>query len=147
MSDTAQVAGDTNDYDTFVLDRLSNVPPIESYCNAKLNSLNCLPAISSGGEPHVAGPTDNFFLSAHNLRSTQIGLFLWSDSAASLPFYGGTLCLGAPVRRTSAQNSGGPGGLPDCSGTYSFHFSKAYMASKSIVAGMLLHGQFWSRGA
>ena len=139
------VAGDTNDSDAFLYDRSSTVPPIESYCTPKVNSLSCTPRITSGGEPHLAGPSDNFFLSAHGVRSSQPGLFLWSSSAAGVPFYGGTLCLGAPVRRTVPQNSGGPSGTPDCSGTYSFHFSKAYMASKSIGAGLVLYGQYWSR--
>ena len=139
------VAGDTNDFDCLVRDTASSVLPIESYCTAKVNSLGCLPAITTGGEPHVGGAFDNFFLSAHNVRSNQVGLLLWANGSGSVPFFGGTLCLGGTIRRTPGQNSGGPAGPADCTGSYSFHFSQAYMASKSITAGTTLHGQFWSR--
>jgi Tol biopolymer transport system component len=139
------VAGDTNFGDAFVFDNTSAVPPIESYCSAKVNSLGCVPVITSGGEPHVGGPSDSFFLSAHNVRSSQVGLFLWSNALGGTPFFGGTLCLGGTIRRTAGQNSGGPATPADCSGTYSFHFSAAYMASKSITAGQAVYGQFWSR--
>jgi hypothetical protein len=101
--------------------------------------------ISSGGEPYTAGPSDAFFLSAHNLRNTETGLFIWSLSAGASPFYGGTLCLSMPIARTPAQSSGGSPSGADCSGGASFHFSQAYMALKGIGPGTLAHGQFWSR--
>jgi Tol biopolymer transport system component len=139
------VAGDTNVSDAFVSDRRSSVPPVESYCRPKVNSLGCTPTITSGGEPRVAGASDDFFLSAHNVRNRQVGLLLWSGFASSTPFYGGTLCVAPPLQRTPAHDSRGSPVGASCSGTYWFHFSQAYMAAKSVGPGLLVHGQFWSR--
>ena len=139
------VAGDTNDeFDSFLWDASSTCPPITSYCVGKLNSQGCVPSITSAGEPRLGPPTDAFFLSVTGWLANKPGIFLWSGSPASTPFYGGTLCLGAPVRRTASQSSGGQQQLA-CSGTYSYHFTRAYMASWSMSPGQILFGQFWGR--
>ena len=43
------------------------------------------------------------------------------------------------------QLSNGNPGADDCSGTYSFHFSQAYMAQHFMTAGTQAYSQFWSR--
>lgn len=139
------VAGDTNSGDSLVWDAFSTVQPIESFCVAKVNSMNCTPAITSGGEPHVAGQSDSFFLSAHNVINNKPGLFIWSMGPAATPMGGGTLCVGSPVKRMSSQLSGGTPTGVNCSGTYSQHFSQAYMAAKGITAGLTIYSQCWSR--
>lgn len=136
------VAGDTNMVDAFVSDRTSTVQPIESFCVAKVNSQGCTPTITTAGEPHLGGTTDNFYLSAQAVRPNQPGILLWSHGANNQPFFGGTLCVSPPVNRTPGQSSGGSA---TCSGTYSFHFSRAYMASKGLIAGTVLYSQYWSR--
>ncbi len=139
------VAGDTNDEsDAFLWDAASTCPAITSYCVGKLNSEGCVPSISSSSEPRLAGPSDSFFLSATGLVGNQIGMFLWSYQPAATPFYGGTLCLAAPVRRTAGQSAGGSP-PPGCSGSYSFHFTQAYMAMLGVPAGNAVFGQFWGR--
>ena len=139
------VAGDTNLADSFLWDSQSTLPAIESYCTAKVNSLGCTPAISSGGEPHTAGAVDAFFVSAHNVLNNKSGLFLWSFSPALLPFGGGTLCVGPPVVRTTAMVSGGTPTGSDCSGSYSYRFTQAYLAAKGITPGTSVYVQAWSR--
>ena len=82
---------------------------------------------------------------AEDVLSHRNGLFFWGYAPASIPFSGGLLCVAPPQVRTPAQGSGGNPGLNDCSGTYAFHFSHAYMASKGLAAGTTLNGQFYSR--
>ena len=50
-----------------------------------------------------------------------------------------------PIVRTPPQISGGNPGPDDCSGTYDFHFSHAYLAGAGVLAGDRIHSQFWSR--
>jgi hypothetical protein len=47
------------------------------------------------------------------------------------------------VARTSVQVSSGSAGT--CNGTFSFHFTQAYMQQKGIEAGDTLHAQYWAR--
>lgn len=140
------VPGDTNgSYDVFVRDLQSASAPVVAYCVAKLNSLGCLPAVSSTGEPHVAGSDDGFFLSASQVRNRKPGLLVWSNTSASTPFGGGTLCIGGTIVRATLASSGGSSSGQDCSGTYAFHFGHAYIAAHAIVSGQTIYGQFWSR--
>jgi hypothetical protein len=120
-----------------------------SYCTAKVNSLGCVPVIGSNGgcsmAPSLTGP-DSFSVTATSVLNSKLGLLIWGSSANSAPFHGGTLCVGSPIARTSVQHSGGtaPPAL-DCSGTYSFHFSQAYMAGQFIGPGSQIYAQYWSR--
>jgi len=115
-----------------------------NYCAAKPNSQGCLPSVSSSGTPSLSGP-DNFFVGASNVLNNKLGLLLWSRSPASVPFGGGTLCVAAPLVRTAAQLSGGSPTGDDCSGSYSFHFTQAYMTQQQLGAYTTLHAQWWSR--
>lgn len=115
------------------------------YCTAKTNSLGCVPAIgASQGYASAAGP-DHFFVLADEILSSQFGVFIWSQAGNLIPFGGGVLCLGAPVIRAGALNSGGSPPGVDCSGTFSFHFSQHVMALGQLEAGDTVFCQFWSR--
>ncbi len=116
------------------------------YCTAKANSAGCAPLIDSYGVPEVGGGTDLFFVTASSVLNNHNGIFIWSLAPGSLPFGGGTLCLAAPITRTAAQPSGGtaPPAI-NCSGTYSFHFSQAYMLSEGLGSGSTVYGQYWTR--
>jgi hypothetical protein len=61
------------------------------------------------------------------------------------PFQGGTLCVAPPLVRTAPGHSGGNSGAPDCSGSYRFEFSHAYLTARGIHAGDRVHAQFWAR--
>ena len=63
------------------------------------------------------------------------------------PFFGGTLCVLPPVKRTPGQNSGGSIAGVDCSGTFSIDFN-AWIASgvnPALIAGCTVWAQYWSR--
>jgi FG-GAP repeat protein len=124
---------------------LSGWSDASSYCTAKLNSLGCVPAISSTGAASLT-VGNNFYVTASNVRNQKSGILFWSLAPAAIPFGGGTLCVGPPITRTPGQSSAGAA-LPtnDCSGTYSFHFSQSYMITKGLTAGTTVRGQYWSR--
>ena len=124
---------------------LTNCPAPETYCNAKLNSLGCLPSIGYSGVLSVSVGTDNFHVTTQNVRNNMTGLMFWGDAPANVPFGGGTRCVGLPLVRTPAQHSGGSATLIDCSGSYSFHFTRAYAATFAVMPGTTLYAQYWSR--
>jgi len=115
-----------------------------NYCTAKVNSQGCTPAIDYSGCPNLSDP-DDFNITASNVLNNKYGIMIWSNAPNNLPFMGGVLCVAPPITRTPVQGSGGSSPPTDCSGTYSFHFSQAYMASKLIPAGTQLYAQYWSR--
>lgn len=124
---------------------LSGWPAASGYCTPKLNSLGCPPAIASIGAPSLS-LADAFTIDASNVLNNKVGILIWSKFPASIPFGGGTLCLGAPITRTSGQISGGsPPPANDCSGSYSYHFSQVYMAANALSAGTAVYAQYWSR--
>ena len=43
---------------------------------------------------------DAFFVTATNVLNKKSGILIWSPNATSVPFGGGTLCVGAPTKRT-----------------------------------------------
>jgi len=141
---TDLVASDTNGVrDVFAIDRTCT-GAISSYCVAKTNSLGCVPSIGSLGMPSRSGP-DDFFVTASNVRNNKLGIMLWSRTPGNTPFFGGTLCLGQPFKRTPGQSSGGSPSGHDCTGTYSFHFTQAYMQQQNLAADATVHAQYWSR--
>jgi len=141
---TDLVPGDTNGVlDVFEIDRTC-VGAIFTYCTAKTNSLGCVPAIGSIGVPSVSGP-DGFFVTARNVRNRKFGMMLWSLKAANTPFGGGTLCVHTQIHRTPGQGSGGSASGDDCTGTYAFHFTQAYMAQQQLGANTTVFVQYWSR--
>ena len=115
-----------------------------TYCVAKDNSQGCTPAIDSSGSAALGG-LDDLHVTASNVLNNKSGLLFWGAAQASTPFQGGTKCVAAPTRRTPIQNSGGNPPPDDCSGTYDFHFSEAYMAFWGLQGGDTVYAQYWSR--
>ncbi|HTF87793.1 MAG TPA: hypothetical protein VK843_05245, partial [Planctomycetota bacterium] len=123
------------------------------YCTAKINSLGCLPAISSTGTPSLSA-TSGFVVSCTNVRNQKVGLLLYTTHGrASVPFQGGTLCLRTPVRRTVGVSSGGSS-VPafDCSGVYQLDmnaFAHGLLGGNPdaalTVAGSVVSVQWWGR--
>ncbi len=126
-----------------VLVYLTGGEPVDRYCVAKPSSAGCVPGMDWSGLLSLS-IGDNFHLIAEDVISNQIGLLAWSRGVASTPFFGGTLCLAPPVIRTLAQPSSG-NAVPDCSGTFSFHFSQAYAQQQGVTVGEVLRAQYWYR--
>src|SRR5260221_662483 len=121
----------------------SNNPGV--YCTAKVNSLGCTPTmVPASSGPSISGP-DDFYVTATNVLNNKTGILFWGTAPASVPFHGGIRCVAAPFIRTHAVNSGGNPPPNDCSGTYRFRFSHAYMASNLLTPGDTIYAQYWSR--
>lgn len=116
-----------------------------AYCTPKINSEGCTPLITSSGSPSYSGAGPAFQVHGQGVLSNHQGLMIWGLNQASTPFGGGTLCVGAPVRRTTVQSSGGGGPPTDCSGGYSFACTPAWLQSKGLLPGANVHVQYWSR--
>jgi len=114
----------------------------DGYCASKTNSQGCVPAIAWSGTPTVTGPDDLTFTCVQVLNQTT-GIFFWGTAPKSSLFFGGTLCVRAPTRRTPVTASGGNPPPDDCSGSFSFHFSQADMTAKGLGAGSIVYGQWW----
>ena len=118
------------------------------YCSSKLNSLGCLPRMGFNGVPSASSPTP-FTILASSVLNQRNGVFFYGLSGpAAAPFQGGLKCVASPTRRTGTLNSGGtPPFANDCSGIYGFDFNAwiAAGADPSLVAGVNVRGQFWSR--
>jgi hypothetical protein len=118
--------------------------PSGTYCSAKANSQGCSPAIGSTGTPSISGP-DDFFVTASQELNQRSGLLIWGLTPSATLALGGILCV-QPFTRTPAQNSGGSA-LPiiDCSGTYSYFFSHAYMLAHGLGGGTTVYAQYYAR--
>jgi len=130
-----------------VPDECDCLPAPLAYCTPKINSLGCQPTISSQGTPKVGNPFP-FLVQAHGVLNRVNGLLVYGLQRASLPFQGGTLCVGPQTTRSKLLKSGGsPPSQKDCSGVFSVNFN-AYIASganPALVAGQQVNAQFWSR--
>jgi len=122
---------------------LGAAPYAQTYCTAKVNSAGCTPSIGSSGVPSLS-IANNCHVAAANVLPGKPGMLIWSYEQKAGPFYGGTLCVKAPIVRTPVQNATqiGPG---PCDGRYLFHLSHDYMQQKNIPAGSTVNAQFWSR--
>ena len=115
------------------------------YCSPKLNSQGCGPLMSYSGDPSLSG-ADDLVLATTNLRNNVYGSFAWSTGVNNTPFQGGTLCVQIPARRTTTVSTGGSAAPKlDCSGSYSWLFSHAYLIENSIDPGETVHCQFFGR--
>ena len=117
-----------------------------SYCTGKVNSLGCVPAMSSSGTPSTTSATP-FLVTCSNVLNQVSGLLMYSHAPGATPFQGGTLCIGTPLKRTSTQNSGGNAGGPDCSGIFSLDFNARIQSGVDplLITGSEVFCQYWSR--
>jgi hypothetical protein len=123
------------------------------YCAAKVNSIGCTPTISTQGIPSSSA-AGGFTIRAESARNQKTGLLLYGlNGPAANPFQGGTLCVAAPVRRTTSVSSGGsPLPVADCSGVYEIDFnafSAGALGGNPQAAlrtpGTQVHAQWWGR--
>lgn len=115
------------------------------YCTAKLNSLFCLPSISLGSQPSASAGA-GCMLNTVNVIGKKNGLYFHGTAGSWAPlFHGGVLCVKTPLKRHPVLNSGGT--AASCNGVLSEDLN-AYIATgadPSLVAGVQLWIQGWSR--
>ena len=121
-----------------------------TYCTPKQSSQHCIPSISAldtlgttSAQP-LSGAND-FNVVVDTINPHSVGMILFSRNAASTPFRGGTLCLGAPIFRTALSSTGGSVGRA-CTGSLSLRIN----APGSLInqsPGTRLNFQAWFRDA
>ncbi len=122
---------------------LGGAPNPSGYCTPKVNSQGCTPTIGYGGcASRSLG--SGLAVVAQNVRPGLPGLLIWSVNPNAAPFFGGTLCVGSPLKRTPGQISTTIAVNP-CVGQYYYLFSTAYLAAQNLNPGVDVHTQFWSR--
>lgn len=124
---------------------LMSCPVPATYCTGKLNSVGCLPSMASSGVMSLSVGNDDFHAYSQSSLNNTNGMLLWSVGPNAVPFFGGTLCVAPPIMRTGLQNSGGSATGIDCTGSFSFHFSRAYASSVGVTPGERIYCQYWSR--
>ncbi len=124
---------------------LYNANAISTYCTALVSSGGCNPAMGSSGVPSLANP-GGFSVRGVNLESNQNGLmFFGTTGQNSAPFFGGTLCVSAPLHRMAIKNSLGGAA---CTGL--IQYTLAEMLANATGGGLLTSGtsvdcQVWFR--
>jgi hypothetical protein len=115
------------------------------YCTPKASSLGCIPGIGYTGQTSVSGP-DNFAATAQNVFNRKYGILLFGTTTDDSPFHGGTLCVASPTKLSPVLNSGGsPLPTQDCTGTFSYPLTHAFMASHNLTPGTAGYVQFMIR--
>lgn len=119
------------------------------YCIPKTNSLDCAPSVSISGTPSVTDPNP-FLVSASMLLNNRNGLLFYGylGGPTSASFFGGTLCVQPPLRRTPIQSAGGsPPPANDCSGQLMFDFNALVQSGSDplLVSGAQINAQYWAR--
>jgi hypothetical protein len=100
--------------------------------------------VASIGQPDFSD--GSFLVTCAGVVNNKLGHLFWGRTPGAVPFQHGIKCVKAPTRRTPNQSSGGS--LPptvDCTGSYAFQFTTAYMQAKGIAPGDTIYCQFWYR--
>jgi hypothetical protein len=125
--------------DAVVVDALWSDEPF-SYCAPATGA--CAPAIGWSGAPSLSSGLP-FVIHATGAAPGQSGLLFYGTTGAKqVLFKGSWRCVGAPLRRTAVQGSGGGGA---CTGTFAFDFN-AHLAGgehPSLAAFDTVHAQYW----
>ncbi len=122
------------------------------YCSPKFTSNFCLPNIRGNGMSSATA-NSGFTVFADDVINNKPGILLYTDGGrASIPFQGGSLCVGSPTRRSVGLNSGGAPAGQDCSGIYSIDtnaFAQGMLggnpAAFLLTPGTIVDAQFWGR--
>ena len=125
--------------DAFWLDRNGCAPVVASYCSASTSSNGCVATLSASGTPSASAGA-GFVLQADQVEGQRLGLFYYGLSGpAAQPFGGGKglLCVSSPLRRMTAQDSGGDAG--QCNGQLSVDWNE-YVATHPHALGVPFQG-------
>jgi hypothetical protein len=114
------------------------------YCSPKINSQFCAPSIGWVGHPTLVG-LDDFVVFADNLINNKPAIAIYGTSPASLPFEGGTICVGAPFLRKGPFFTTGTPPPDNCSGFLGLVWLHADLDAAGLGAGTTVYTQFWYR--
>lgn len=109
-------------------------PPPATYCTAKINSAGCTPRMGFAGAPSVWIGARPMTALAHDVVNQTSGLLTWGFVPDATPFAGGLRCVGGSARVVLPSSRGSSVGV-DCSGSFAFAFSDAYLAAHGLGPG------------
>jgi hypothetical protein len=124
-----------------------------NYCTGKANSLGCTPVISLVGSPSATA-NNSCRIDVTNLFNHKNGTWIYgANGRATTPFFGGTLCVAAPLQYAFVTTAGGS--FPphmDCTGNISLSFAAyrdgllgGHPAAFLKTPGTIVDCQFWAR--
>jgi len=126
------VDGPSATHGILLLDRQACSPTVASTCPAGTTTHGCVPTISAAGTASASAGS-GFTLTANLVEGGVPGLIFYGvGGPASIPWGSGTLCVKPPLRRMSAQSSGGTPG--QCDGMLSVDWN-AYIAAFPYALG------------
>ena len=115
------------------------------FCVSKTSSSGCTPVMGSSGSASLSAP-GGFSALGNQLEAAKNGLmFFGTTGQNSSPFFGGTLCVGAPLHRLTPKNTGGAGA---CSGALNYTLSEMLAQPSGgslLIAGQTVDIQTWFR--
>lgn len=121
---------------------------ITEYCTAKVTSTGCTPDMTSTGTPSISAGS-GFVLTTALVPINKNGLYFWGTAPLGAPFQGGYLCVKAPQKRLTAQNSGSAGpacGTAASSGSFVRDFNTWIATHLSqFTSGQQVNIQCWFR--
>ncbi len=124
-------------------------PDVTSYCTGKLNSLGCMPFISSVGAPSVTQSVA-FQVRANDMIPNEAALLSYSHNGRSnLDFHGGKLCVKAPFVRLLPVKIANANGSPPCTGSVTINFNNRIQSGNDplLTAGAQVNAQYRGRDA
>ncbi|MBI5433546.1 MAG: hypothetical protein HZA52_12015 [Planctomycetes bacterium] len=121
-------------------------PAASVYCTSKVNSQFCNPVIAFTGTASASSGSP-FTISCSALINNKNGLFFYGYTPLGASFQGGHLCIKAPTKRLSVQNTGGNPPPDDCSGALSVNFNAVIQGGSdpALIPGAKIYVQTWAR--
>ncbi len=120
--------------------------PITTYCTATVSSNGCSPSMSGSGLPQLSSPS-GFLATASQVDGSQAGLMFFSTTGQNnAPFFGGVLCVKAPLHRLKVATSGGASGT--CNGQFNYALGDMLLHPSGgplLVPGQVVNVQLWYR--
>ena len=139
--------GLSNDFNTNAIPDECEAGLAAAYCTAKVNSSGCTPMIGAFGTPSVTH-LQPYLVSAVNMISRKATILIYGYAPGNAPFFGGTLCIGPPVRRTApVVFTGGVWPPNNCTGASTFDFNARIQSGldPALTAGTTVYAQYWGR--
>jgi hypothetical protein len=117
-----------------------------NYCTGKINSLGCLPRVTTTGSPSATS-TAPFLIRAIDVLPGEQGLLFYGYQPANLDFHGGKLCIGTPVVTLFPPRIAPPAGSGVCPGVLKSNFRKRIQggADPLLTVGQTVYAQWRQR--
>ena len=130
--------------DDFLIEGIdNNCTGAVTYCQGKLNSLGCVPFITTVNNPSVSSSAP-FRILGNDIIPNEAGFVIYGTGGRlNLNFHGGKLCVKLPFTRLPLKKSGNTFG-PPCSGRLLFNFNHRIQTGfdPSLTAGQKVNAQW-----